>query len=128
MAERRLLERKKLFASVEDIPVLLPPPGSPYEGDPPTDADMGKYDPNTVNYINIKTNNIPPGHEKRIKEVEDMIDLTHQWLDIHAGKQTKIQKDKGTLPTDMTKESQLKRSDYRIKVLDTIMTEGNCPW
>lgn len=44
-----------------------------------TEEDMGKDDPNTINYINIRTNDIPPGHEFRIKQVEEMIELTHRW-------------------------------------------------
>lgn len=40
---------------------------------------MGKNDPNTTNYINIRTNDIPSGHEPEIKHVEEMIDLTHRW-------------------------------------------------
>ncbi|KAL7912273.1 hypothetical protein GGI35DRAFT_444857 [Trichoderma velutinum] len=129
MAPYEILHGRNLIKSVQEIPVLLPPPGVPYNGeDSPSDADMGKGDPDTISYINLKTNQIPPGHEDRIKEVEDMIDLTHKWLDTHAGIQTKIQKDKGTLPTDMSDASRLKRSDYRIKVLDTILTEGRCPW
>ncbi|KAI3399296.1 hypothetical protein diail_7251 [Diaporthe ilicicola] len=118
---------RNLIASVREIPVLLPPP-SFAAPDSVSEEDMGKDDPNTLNYINITTNNIPAGHEQRIKQVEEIIDLTHRWLDIQAGIQTKIQKDKGTLPTDMSIESQLKRSDYRIKVVDTIMSEGHCGW
>ncbi|KUI71270.1 hypothetical protein VM1G_07414 [Cytospora mali] len=118
---------RNLLASVREIPVLLPPPsfGAPTSV---TEEDMGKGDPDTINYINIRTNDIPSGHEERIKHIEEIIDLTHRWLDIHSGIQTKIQKDKGTLPTDMSMASQLKRSDYRIKVVDTIMSEGSCGW
>ncbi|KAI1108959.1 hypothetical protein F5Y14DRAFT_456497 [Nemania sp. NC0429] len=126
MGERRNL-RRDFFASTDDIPVLLPPPGSPYKRGPPSLIDMGKDDPDTIQYFNIRTNNIPAGHEDRIKKLEEMLDLTHQWLDIHAGKHTGEQKDKGTLPSDDSEDSQLKRSNYRIKVLDTIM-DGNCPW
>lgn len=69
---------RNLAASVKGIPVLLPLPSL---GDPKpvTEDDMGKDDYNTTNYINIKTDNIPSGHEARIKQIEEMIDLTHRW-------------------------------------------------
>ncbi|KAI1451532.1 hypothetical protein F4805DRAFT_473572 [Annulohypoxylon moriforme] len=114
--------------SLKDIPVLLPPPGVPYDGNRVTPEDMGKDDANTIHYINVKTNQIPPGHEKRIKELENMMDLTHRWLDIQSGIHTKKQKEAGRLPTDIGIKSQLIRDDYRIKVINTILAEGNCNW
>ncbi|KAI0969218.1 hypothetical protein F4678DRAFT_481235 [Xylaria arbuscula] len=95
---------------------------------PPTEEDMGKGDPNTIAYANIRANNIPAGHEQEILELEKMLDLTHQWLDIHTGIQTKIHKAKGTPPKDNSAPSRFKRADYRIKVLDTIISGGSCGW
>ncbi|KAF9761852.1 hypothetical protein IL306_003660 [Fusarium sp. DS 682] len=84
---------------------------------------MGAYDyPQGVNYINVTAGQIPPGREKCIKDVEKMIGITHKWLGIHAGIQTKMQIDSGNLPDDMDDGSRMKRSDYCIKVLDTIMS------
>ncbi|KAI1313645.1 hypothetical protein F5Y03DRAFT_389944 [Xylaria venustula] len=89
---------------------------------------MGEGDLDTIIYANVRANNIPSGHEQEIKELEEMLDLTHRWLDIHAGIQTKIQKDKGALPSDNSDPSRFRHSDYRIKVLDTIMSNGSCAW
>ncbi|XXH04200.1 hypothetical protein Hte_010614 [Hypoxylon texense] len=120
---------RNFIESVKGIPVLLPPPGSPYKGTPGVSLeDMGANDPNTISYFNIKTNNIPPGHQGRIKKIEEMIDLTHLWLDVQAGKQTAMQKHNGNLPNDDKPESKVMCSNYRIKVIDYIMMNGNCPW
>ncbi|KHO02064.1 uncharacterized protein MAM_01065 [Metarhizium album ARSEF 1941] len=56
-----------------DIPVLLPPPGVPHDETGVGEDDMGKNGPNTINCINTKTNNVPSGHERRIKVVDTIV-------------------------------------------------------
>jgi len=127
-AHHRAHHGRNICKDVENIPVIFPPVGSPYADEHVSEDDMGKNDPNTITYINVLANTIPPGHEAHIKKLEDMMDLTHKWLDTHTGLQTRAQLNAGTLPSDMSKPSQLKRSNYRIKVLDVILGEGRCPW
>ncbi|OTB01402.1 hypothetical protein M426DRAFT_14563 [Hypoxylon sp. CI-4A] len=127
MVGQRAVHGRNSMKSVEGIPVLLPLPRTG-EKQPVNEVDMGKNDPDNIKYINIKASNIPSGYDDRIKEIEDMIDTTHLWLDIQAGIQVRKQTDAGKLPTDMSSDSQLRRSNYRSKVLDVLMSQGLCTW
>jgi hypothetical protein len=72
---------RNLLESVKEIPVLPLPPyfGAPGAPKSVSEEDMGKGDLNTIVYMNIKADNIPSGHGDRIKEIKDIIDLTHCW-------------------------------------------------
>ncbi|KAE8167489.1 hypothetical protein BDV40DRAFT_252992 [Aspergillus tamarii] len=120
--------KNQKFSALGDIPITLPPPGSGYKADDkPSDADMGKDDPNTRSYINVNANKIPSRFHDRVLKLEEAMNLMQSWLDTHAGIQVKHRKADGSLPTDSSQESGLKRSDYRNKVVDTILSE-NCAW
>ncbi|KAL1855127.1 hypothetical protein Plec18167_002113 [Paecilomyces lecythidis] len=123
-----VLQGRKFFSAVGGVPIILPPPGSGYEGDDtPSDSDMGKDDPNTRSYINVNANKIPSRFHDRVLKLEEAMNLMQAWLDTHAGIQVKHRKADGTLPDDSSQESGLKRSDYRNKVVDTILAE-DCAW
>ncbi|OTB18513.1 hypothetical protein K445DRAFT_20069 [Daldinia sp. EC12] len=114
--------------SISELPITLPPIGTPIsKDDVPNDRDMGKGDLDTIFYVVLKSQKVPDKFSSRINELEEMLDLTHQWLDIHAGSQTKKRKEEGALPSDNTDESRWKRSDYRAKVVDTILS-SHCAW
>ncbi|GMG47222.1 unnamed protein product [Aspergillus oryzae var. brunneus] len=122
------LQGRKFFSTLEKIPIILPPPGSGYKSDDkPSDSDMGADDPNTRSYINVNANQIPSRFHDRVLKLEEAMNLMQAWLDTHAGIQVKHRKADGTLPSDSSPQSGLKRSDYRNKVVDTILTEG-CSW
>ncbi|EEP81172.1 predicted protein [Uncinocarpus reesii 1704] len=88
---------------------------------------MGEGDPPTVIYVNFTSKKIPEKFNARVKELDSMMKLTHQWLDTHAGLQVKARKAEGEIASDDSPEAKWKRSDYRIKVVDTYLTE-NCSW
>jgi hypothetical protein len=128
MAPKILAETDDWILTVAGIPVLLPPPGVPYDSDDqPSPEDMGINDPNSIIYVNLRAKNVPEKFNERLKQLESMLNLTHQWLDIHAGIQTGRRKKEGQLPSDSSDESSWKRSDYRVKVVDTLLSE-NCAW
>ncbi|KAK7745695.1 hypothetical protein SLS62_009661 [Diatrype stigma] len=128
MASTETFDSSDWIMSVSEIPITLPPPGIPVgDTDKPSDDDMGVNDPSSIIYVGLKAKNIPEKFNSRIKDLEKMLDLTHQWLDIHAGIQTKKRKAEGKLPTDSSDESAWKRSDYRVKVVDALLSE-NCAW
>jgi hypothetical protein len=128
MAPKILAETDDWILTVAGIPVLLPPPGVPYDSDDrPSPEDMGINDPNSIIYVNLRAKNVPERFNERLKQLESMLNLTHQWLDIHAGIQTGRRKKEGQLPSDSSDESSWRRSDYRVKVVDTLLSE-NCAW
>lgn len=115
---------------VKDIPVRVPPP--PGKGrsspQPPSKWDMGSDDLTGSEYVNAETNNIPPGHEDRVKYLQNVLLLSQKWLDIFGGTNTREQINNNRLPDDMSKESQMKRSDYRIKVYSTLLESSSMGW
>ncbi|RFU34782.1 hypothetical protein B7463_g1574, partial [Scytalidium lignicola] len=128
MASSTIIETHDWIASVTGIPVILPPPGVPFApDDKPTEDDMGVNDPDSIIYVNLRAKKIPAKFNERLQKLDDMLNLTHQWLDVHAGIQTKNRKKEGKLPSDQSDASAWKRSDYRVKVVDTLLSE-NCAW
>ncbi|OJD09925.1 hypothetical protein ACJ73_10014 [Blastomyces percursus] len=126
-----IIEDKNWLVSVADIPVLPPDEARAASfgaaEEKATPKDMGEGDPATIIYVNFTSKRIPEKFNARLKELESMMQLTHQWLDTHAGIQTKDRKAEGALPTDEAPASRWKRSDYRVKVIDSYLSE-RCSW
>ncbi|TGJ85409.1 hypothetical protein E0Z10_g3336 [Xylaria hypoxylon] len=115
---------------VKDIPVRVPPP--PGKGgsspEPPSEWDMGSDDLTGSEYVSAETNDIPSGHEDRVKYLQNILLLSQKWLDIFGGTNTREQINNNKLPDDMLQESQMKRSDYRIKVYSTLLGSSSMGW
>ncbi|KAI0535082.1 hypothetical protein GGR58DRAFT_504634 [Xylaria digitata] len=118
------------YQFVKDIPVRVPPPPGDGRGsaEPPSEWDMGKDDLTGSEYVNAKTDEIPPGHEDRVKYLQNVLLLSQKYLDLWGGINTREQINNGNLPDDMSNESQMKRSDYRIKVYKTILDLSSMGW
>ncbi|KAI1377827.1 hypothetical protein F4677DRAFT_413664 [Hypoxylon crocopeplum] len=127
MAPSTILETPDWDVSISSVPVKLSPQASVCDADKPTAKDMGEGDPDSIIYVNLKAKNIPDKFKSRIKQLENMLDLTHQWLDTNAGIQAKNMLKKGKLPSDSSDESSWKRSDYRVKVVDSVL-KNSCAW
>lgn len=84
MQSSTTFENDDWAVTLSGIPVELPLPGVPVE-ELPSEKDMGKGEPDTIIYVNLKSKKIPEKFKGRIKELTEMLDTTHQWLDVHAG-------------------------------------------
>lgn len=118
------IENTDWLVSVADIPVVTDAVrGASAGGDnSPSKEDMGSGDPQNIIYASFKSKKIPEKFKKRVEELEDMMKLTQQWLDTHAGLQVKERKKEKALSSSMDEESRWKRSTYRVKVVDHYLT------
>jgi hypothetical protein len=117
------------WPNVADLPIGKPPTHAPRNSsDIPSDDDMGFNDPDNVLYINMTGPDLGERFKDRIDELEQMLQLTHQLATIHAGIQVKQRKEEGSLPTDDSKDSSWRRSQYRARVLDTYFQDGIYTW
>ncbi|RAK95852.1 uncharacterized protein BO80DRAFT_367892 [Aspergillus ibericus CBS 121593] len=87
---------------------------------------MGVSDYNSTFYVNFQDNRVPSKLESRVKELKSMLNYTHQWLDIWAGKNTDDQIKAGHLSGGSDIESQTLRNNYRHKVIDVLV--GKAAW
>lgn len=118
------------WGSVAHLPIGKPPSlKTPHnKADIPSEDDMGFFDPDNILYINMEAPGVAERFKERIKELEQMLLLTQQLATIHAGIQVRDRKAEGSLPSDDSKDSQWKRSQYRTRVLDTYFKDGVYAW
>ncbi|KAI3339004.1 hypothetical protein F4824DRAFT_508931 [Ustulina deusta] len=110
---------------VKGIPVLVPlPPGEGrVDPVPPSLWDMGEDDLAGSEYVNAETDAIPPGHEDRVKYLQNVMLLSQKYLDLWGGINAREQIDKGNLKDDMSNDSQMKRRESVYKKFDVKRTE-----
>ncbi|KAF7861495.1 hypothetical protein EAF04_008058 [Stromatinia cepivora] len=119
-----LLDNTDWLVSVAEIPVYTNAVrGASAGGDEtPSKEDMGSDDPQNIIYASFKSKKIPDKFKDRVDKLEQMMKLTQQWLDTHAGIQVKGRKKENALPSGMDEDSRWKRSIYRVKVVDHYLT------
>ncbi|PHH63986.1 hypothetical protein CDD81_5091 [Ophiocordyceps australis] len=117
------------WGEVAHLPIDPPPSKAPHgRSEIPSDDDMGLNGPDNVIYVNMKAEGIAERFKERIKELEQMLKLTHQLATIHAGIQVKKRREDGSLPSDDAERSQWLRAQYRVRVMDTYFKDGIYAW
>ncbi|KAL2864788.1 uncharacterized protein BJX67DRAFT_360306 [Aspergillus lucknowensis] len=117
--------------------VGLPPPETiddehpfaPAAADPkPTPQAMGDNDVDveSIVYINLEKE-IPADLQKRLRDLEENLRISGQWLSIKAGILTQRKMNEGQLPRGDELDDKLRRAAYRAKVIEAYMTQ-NVPW
>jgi len=118
----------KVWADVAQLPIRQPTMRAPSRTEIPSDDDMGLNDPQNVLYINMEAVGLDGKFRDRIHDLEQMLQLTQQLATIHAGIQVKQRIAEGVLPGDSSKDSQWRRSQYRLRVLETYFLGGTYTW
>lgn len=97
---------------VKDLSLLGPTPSvEGLIGEPAKGSDDI---PNIV-YINAFPKDLDP---IKFDELQEANELTSQFFSVRAAEQADKQISKGTLPADSSKDSQIKRGNYRAFVID----------
>ena len=83
--------------SLSGFPALLSSVSDPTVGYQPT-MNQGAVDLDTLVYIGLPTGDIPERLKSRIKQLENMVMLTHSWLKMHTAAQVNKSMAEGALP------------------------------